>query len=55
MQETVFEEIVVKDLARADRMLRSESARRRRKTGKQIRETKIVNQWAKSRRQRKRK
>jgi hypothetical protein len=54
MQENVaYEDVEFKDLKKADRMLRSESARQRRKEAKQIRETKVVNEWAKARRERK--
>ena len=50
-----IEDIVVvsKDLKKADRMLRNESARARRKELKQVREIKLMNEWAKSRRSRK--
>ena len=56
MQEQVTDEdaaIVNKDLKKADRMLRNESARARRKELKQVREIKLMNEWAKSRRARK--
>lgn len=42
-----------KGVTKADRMLRSDAARARRKELKQIREMKIVNEWAKARRERK--
>ena len=42
----------LKDHKKADRMLRSEAARARRKETKHIREMKIVNEWAKNRRDR---
>lgn len=45
--------VVNKDLKKADRMLRNESARARRKELKQVREIKLMNEWAKSRRARK--
>ena len=48
-----YEDIEFKDLKKADRMLRSESARQRRRESKQIREVKTVNEWAKARRDRK--
>jgi len=55
MQDTTaYEEIENKDRAKAERMLRSESARRRRKALKNVRETKILNEWARQRRIRKR-
>ena len=53
--KTAFEEIETKPRKRADRMLRSESARRRRKSLKTVKETRILNEWAKARRERKRK
>lgn len=53
--ETVsIEEIeLIKNTAKADRLSRSEAARAKRKELKQIRETKILNEWAKQRRERK--
>lgn len=54
MQESIaYEEVVAKDYTKAERMLRSESARQRRRTTKVVRETKIMNEWAKQRRARK--
>jgi hypothetical protein len=54
MQEHVtYEDIEFKDYKKANRMLRSESARQRRKEVKSVRETKIMNEWARSRRARK--
>lgn len=54
MQEQVsYEDIEFKDYKKADRMLRSESARQRRRETKQVREMKVINEWAKSRRARK--
>lgn len=50
-----YDEIEFKDRKKADRMLRSESARRRRRVTKNVRETRIINQWAKARRARKNK
>ena len=49
-----YDEIEFKDRKRADRMLRSEGARRRRKTVKGVRETKVLNEYARNRRLRKR-
>ena len=40
------ESILQKDMRKAARMLRSEAARNRRRELKQVRETKIVNEWA---------
>jgi len=55
MQDTTaYEEIENKDRAKAERMLRSESARRRRKALKNVRETRTLNEWARQRRIRKR-
>lgn len=54
MQEHVsYEEVEFKDYKKSDRMLRSESARTRRKETKQIREARLLNEWAKARRERK--
>jgi len=53
--ETAFDEIETKPRKRAERMLRSDSARRRRKALKVVKETRILNEWAKARRARKRK
>lgn len=57
-ETVVFEELEVikqriKNTAKANRLLRSEAARAKRKELKQIRETKILNEWAKQRRERK--
>ena len=55
MQDTTaYDEIEFKDQTRADRMLRSESARRRRKETKNVRENRTLNEWARQRRIRKR-
>lgn len=54
MQEQIaYEEIEHKDYTKAERMLRSEAARARRKETKNVRETKIMNEWARARRARK--
>ena len=54
MQENVsYEDVEFKDYKKSDRMLRSEAARARRKETKQIREQRVVNEWAKARRERK--
>ena len=52
-EETVHEEIPVKDYKKADRMLKSEAARARRKSIKETIETKILHEWAKARREKK--
>jgi hypothetical protein len=53
-EQTTLEELeLLKNTAKANRLLRSESARAKRKELKQIRETKILNEWAKQRRERK--
>lgn len=49
-EETAFEEIETKSFKKAERMLRSENARQRRKTLKEVRETRTLNEWAKQRR-----
>ena len=50
----VFEDLeLIKNTAKANRLLRSESARAKRKELKNIRETKILNEWARQRRERK--
>lgn len=55
MQDTIaYEEIEFKDRRKADRMLRSTAARRRRKFTKNVRETRTLNEWARQRRVRKR-
>ena len=51
--QPALEEIETKSFKKAERMLRSESARQRRKQLKEVRETKILNEWAKQRRARK--
>lgn len=54
MQEQVtYEEVEFKDYKKSDRMLRSEAARQRRRETKHIREMRVVNEWAKARRERK--
>lgn len=42
-----------KDMKAADRLMRSETARNKRRSVKSVIETKIMNAWAKSRRVRK--
>ena len=54
LSETTFEEIEFKDYKKADRNHKSISARRRRKLTKQIRETRLLNEYARQRRNRKR-
>lgn len=51
--EDAFEEIETKSYKKAERMLRSEAARQRRKELKEVKETKLLNEWAKQRRARK--
>jgi len=58
MQESIaFEEVIepINPSKKQLRMGRSESARSRRRYLKQIRETRLLNQWSKARRERKRK
>jgi len=52
-EETVKDEIVVKDYKKADRMMRSEAARAKRKSLKETLEKKILHEWAKARRDKK--
>lgn len=53
MQENVaYEEIMFKDYSKADRMLRSEAARTRRKEVKLVKEVREENEYAKLRRKR---
>jgi hypothetical protein len=52
-EDTTAELELIKNTAKADRLSRSEAARAKRKELKQIRETKILNEWAKQRRERK--
>ena len=53
-EETAHEEIVVKDVPKkADRMMKSEAARSRRKSLKETLEIKILHEWAKARREKK--
>jgi hypothetical protein len=52
-EDTTIELELIKNTAKADRLSRSEAARAKRKELKQIRETKILNEWAKQRRERK--
>lgn len=54
LSETTFEEVEFKDYKKADRNHKSISARRRRKLTKQIRETRLLNEYARQRRNRKR-
>lgn len=52
-EQTAFDEIETKSFKKAERMLRSEAARQRRKHLKEVREARLLNEWAKARRQRK--
>ena len=54
-EEVTFEDVEFKDMSKADRMLRSEAARARRKQTKNVREMKVVNEWARIHRAKKRK
>jgi hypothetical protein len=47
------EDIENKDMSKANRMERSETARQRRKETKQMRETRLMNEYAKKRREKK--
>ena len=55
MNMTAYDEIETKDYAKAVRLAKSESARARRKNTKQVREAKIISDWARRRRARKNK
>jgi hypothetical protein len=55
MQDEALEDINLKPKKRADRLARSISARRRRKTLKQVRETRLLNVYAKLKRARRNK
>lgn len=52
---TYEEEIESKDMSKAERMLRSEAARARRKNVKLVREMKVTNEWARIHRAKKKK
>jgi hypothetical protein len=54
-EETMLESdpIIVKDYTKADRLMKSEAARARRKNLKETLETKILHEWAKARRDKK--
>lgn len=51
--DNMIDPLEIKLVKKADRMLRNESARARRKQLKHIREMKLINEWAKARRDRK--
>ena len=51
----VYEDVEFKPASRGHRMLRSEAARTRRRELKRVRENKVLNEWARARRARKRK
>jgi hypothetical protein len=55
MQDNALEDINLKPKKRADRLSRSISARRRRKVLKQVRETRLLNAYAKLKRARRNK
>jgi hypothetical protein len=52
---TYEEEFEIKDMSKAERMLRSEAARSRRKNIKLVREMKVTNEWARIHRAKKKK
>ena len=54
-REVAFEEVATKPLKRQFRMGKSEAARKRRRSLKEVRETRLMNTFAKARRARKRK
>ena len=51
----VYEDVEFKPAVRGDRMLRSEAARSRRREKKLVRETRVLNEWARTRRAKKKK
>lgn len=51
----VYDDVDFKPGVRGERMLRSEAARTRRKTLKIVRESRVLNEWAKARRAKKKK
>jgi len=53
MQDIAYEDIEFKDYKKASRMLRSKAARMRRKETKLVREARLLNEWARARRERK--
>lgn len=55
MQDDALEEVTLEPKKRSLRMLKSEAARARRKMLKKIRETRLMNEYAKLRRERKNK
>jgi len=56
-EEVTYEDdsIELKDMSKAERMLRSEAARQRRKEIKLVREMKVTNEWARIHRAKKKK
>lgn len=54
-RDVAFEEVSTKPLTRQFRMGKSEAARKRRRSLKEVRETRLINTFAKARRARKRK
>lgn len=50
-----YEEVDTKPILRGNRMLRSEAARMRRRKNKRVIETRIMNEWAKAHRAKKKK
>lgn len=49
----VYDDVELKPLVRGERMIRSEAARQRRKGLKVVRENRVLNEWARARRARK--
>lgn len=54
-QIPVFDDIETKPIKRGERLLRSESARHRRRKTKQVIETRMLNEWAQLHRKKKQK
>jgi len=55
IQIPVFDDIETKPIKRGERLLRSESARHRRRKTKQVIETRTLNEWAQLHRKKKQK
>lgn len=55
MDIPVYEDVETKPVLRGNRMLRSESARMRRRKNKRVIETRIMNEWAKTHRAKRKK
>ena len=54
-QIPVYDDVDLKPTVRGERMLRSEAARGRRRSLKRVRENRVLNEWARARRAKKKK